>query len=150
MTRKTLLVKTCMVWLLLAMLNHFYAGETSAAKPPNFLVILCDDLGYSDLGCYGSEISTPQLDAIASSGLRFSQFYNTARCWPTRGALLTGYYAQQIRRDTVPGVKSGGQGVRPKWAKLLPERISAHRYHGYHPGKWHVDGLPTKNGFEKS
>ncbi|MFM9063445.1 MAG: arylsulfatase [Pirellula sp.] len=150
MTRKTLLVKTSVVWLLLAMLNHFYAGETSAAKPPNFLVILCDDLGYSDLGCYGSEISTPQLDAIASSGLRFSQFYNTARCWPTRGALLTGYYAQQIRRDTVPGVKSGGQGVRPKWAKLLPERISAHGYHSYHSGKWHVDGLPTKNGFEKS
>ncbi|MFM8571366.1 MAG: arylsulfatase [Pirellula sp.] len=126
------------------------AADRLASKSPNFLVILCDDLGYSDLGCYGSEISTPNLDSIAASGKRFSQFYNTARCWPTRGALLTGYYAQQIRRDTVPGVKSGGQGQRPSWAKLLPERIAPFGYHSYHSGKWHVDGLPTKNGFEKS
>lgn len=124
--------------------------EPKASAPPNFLVILCDDLGYSDLGCYGSEISTPNLDALAASGKRFSHFYNTARCWPTRSALLTGYYAQQIRRDTVPGVKSGGQGQRPSWAKLLPERIAPLGYHSYHSGKWHVDGLPTKNGFEKS
>jgi hypothetical protein len=81
------------------------SSEPKASAPPNFLVILCDDLGYSDLGCYGSEISTPNLDALAASGKRFSHFYNTARCWPTRSALLTGYYAQQIRRDTVPGVK---------------------------------------------
>ena len=121
-----------------------------AQEPTNFLVILCDDLGYSDLGCYGSEIDTPQLDAIAASGRRYSQFYNTARCWPTRGALLTGYYAQQVRRDTVPGVKSGGQGQRPSWAKLIPERLAPYGYHSYHSGKWHVDGLPTKNGFEKS
>ena len=150
MLRDALLIRTTVVWFFVAILNYLHAGEPSTAKSPNFLVILCDDLGYSDLGCYGSEISTPQLDAIASSGLRFSQFYNTARCWPTRGALLTGYYAQQIRRDTVPGVKSGGQGIRPKWAKLLPERISAYGYRSYHSGKWHVDGLPTKNGFEKS
>jgi arylsulfatase len=130
--------------------SFLQAGEPKAPQPPNFLIILCDDLGYSDLGCYGSEINTPQLDAIANSGRRFAQFYNTARCWPTRGALLTGYYAQQIRRDTVPGVKSGGQGTRPKWAKLLPERISNLGYHSYHSGKWHVDGLPTQNGFEKS
>ena len=92
------------------------AGERSR---PNIVVILADDLGYSDLGCYGGEIETPNLDALAKAGLRFSQFYNTARCWPTRGALLTGYYAQQIRRDTVPGVpKSGGGGTRPAWAPL--------------------------------
>jgi arylsulfatase len=139
-----------MLWIVLAMPSFLQAGEPKAPEPPNFLIILCDDLGYSDLGCYGSEINTPQLDAIANSGRRFAQFYNTARCWPTRGALLTGYYAQQIRRDTVPGVKSGGQGTRPKWAKLLPERISNLGYHSYHSGKWHVDGLPTQNGFEKS
>jgi arylsulfatase len=139
-----------MLWIVLAMPSFLQAGEPKAPQPPNFLIILCDDLGYSDLGCYGSEINTPQLDAIANSGRRFAQFYNTARCWPTRGALLTGYYAQQIRRDTVPGVKSGGQGTRPKWAKLLPERISNLGYHSYHSGKWHVDGLPTQNGFEKS
>src|SRR5210317_2278568 len=86
-------------------------GSLSATKP-NFLMILVDDLGYSDLGCYGSEIETPNLDNLAKNGLRFTQFYNTGRCWPTRGALLTGYYAQQIRRDAVPGVPSGGRGVR--------------------------------------
>jgi len=127
-----------------------WALETNPSTQPNFLVILCDDLGYSDIGCYGSEIDTPNLDALAKSGKRFSHFYNTARCWPTRSALLTGYYAQQIRRDTVPGVKSGGQGQRPSWAKLLPDRIASLGYHSYHSGKWHVDGLPTKNGFEKS
>lgn len=119
-------------------------------RPPNVIVVLCDDLGYSDIGCYGSEIRTPNLDQLASSGRRFSQFYNTARCWPTRAALLTGYYAQQVRRDTVAGVPSGGQGKRPAWAKLLPERLRAFGYRSYHSGKWHVDGLPTQNGFEHS
>src|SRR5262249_5315759 len=84
-------------------------------RKPNVVIFLADDLGYSDLGCYGGEIQTPNLDALAKNGLRFTQFYNTARCWPTRGALLTGYYAQQIRRDTVPGVRSGAGGMRPAW-----------------------------------
>ena len=61
-----------------------------AAKPPNVLIILADDLGYSDIGCFGSEIATPNLDALAKGGLRFTQTYNTARCWPTRCALMTG------------------------------------------------------------
>ena len=61
------------------------------------MVILCDDLGFSDIGVYGSEINTPNLDRLAKNGVRFQQFYNTARCWPTRAALLTGYYAQQVR-----------------------------------------------------
>src|SRR3954447_3001524 len=87
------------------------------AKPPNVLLILADDLGFSDLGCYGGEIATPQLDRLADEGLRFTQFYNTTRCWPTRAALLTGYYAQQVRRDTLPGIRSGGQGTRPPWAR---------------------------------
>lgn len=119
-------------------------------KKPNVLLILADDLGFSDLGCYGGEIGTPNLDALAKSGLRFTQFYNTARCWPTRGAILTGYYAQQIRRDTVPEVKSGNAGVRPEWAVLLPELLKAGGYRSYHSGKWHVDGLPLKTGFERS
>src|SRR6476469_9419698 len=86
------------------------------ARRPNVVVFLADDLGYSDLGCYGGDIQTPNLDGLAKNGLRFTQFYNTARCWPTRGSLLTGYYAQKIRRDSVTGVRSGGQGVRPAWA----------------------------------
>lgn len=125
-------------------------AEAQDSVPPNVLLILCDDLGYSDIGCYGSEIDTPNLDGLAQHGRRFAQFYNTARCWPTRGALLTGYYAQQIRRDSVVGVKSGGQGQRPAWATLLSDRLQSFGYHSYHSGKWHIDGLPTKNGFEKS
>ncbi|MCX6894954.1 MAG: sulfatase-like hydrolase/transferase [Verrucomicrobia bacterium] len=66
-----------------------------AATKPNILIILVDDMGFSDLGCYGSEISTPNLDALAADGLRFTQFYNGARCCPTRASLLTGLYAHQ-------------------------------------------------------
>src|SRR5512139_3052331 len=105
-------------------LSSFAIPHSSlAAERPNVVFILADDLGYSDLGCYGGEIATPNLDALAKNGLRFTQFYNTARCWPSRAAILTGYYAQQVRRDAVPGLKSGGQGTRPGWAKLLPEML---------------------------
>jgi len=125
-------------------------GQKSSQRPPNLLIILADDLGFSDLGCYGSEIQTPNLDRLAERGLRFTQFYNTARCWPTRGALMTGYYAQQIRRDQVEGVQSGGQGKRPSWAPLLSVSLNQHGYKSYHSGKWHIDGMPLKNGFESS
>jgi len=124
------------------------AGDQPAR--PNIVIILADDLGFSDLGCYGGEIRTPNLDRLASGGLRFTQFYNTARCWPTRAALLTGYYAQQVRRDTVPGVPSGANGIRPKWAKLLPEMLRPLGYRSYHSGKWHLDGKPLANGFDRS
>ncbi len=119
-----------------------------SADKPNVLIILADDLGYSDLGCYGGEIETPNLDALASNGLRYTQFYNTARCWPTRGSLLTGYYAQQIRRDNLPGIKSGGKGTRQDWAVLLPKRLNAAGYKSYSSGKWHIDGKSLENGFD--
>jgi arylsulfatase len=126
------------------------AAEKSAAAAPNIVVILADDLGFSDLGCYGGEIDTPNLDRLAAGGLRFTQFYNTARCWPSRAALLTGYYAQQVRRDTLPGIKSGGQAERPAWAPLLPQMLQPLGYHSYHSGKWHVDGRILAGGFERS
>lgn len=126
------------------------AASPAIAAPPNVVLIVADDLGFSDLGCYGGEIATPNLDGLAKNGLRFTQFYNTARCWPSRAAILTGYYAQQVRRDTVPGVKSGSQGVRPAWAKLLPEMLAPLGYRSYHSGKWHVDGKPLDNGFHHS
>jgi arylsulfatase A-like enzyme len=127
-------------------LRESYAAD----KRPNVVIFLADDLGFSDLGCYGGEIKTPNLDALAAGGLRFTQFYNTARCWPTRGALLSGYYAQQIRRDTVPGTRSGGGGARPGWAKLLPEMLKPLGYRSYHSGKWHVDGKVLDGGFDRS
>ena len=116
-------------------------GNSKPARP-NVIFILADDLGYSDLGCYGSEIETPNLDRLASQGLRFSQFYNTARCWPSRAALLTGYYAQQVNRDP--------QGNRPKWAALAPELLRDAGYRSYHSGKWHVDGKILDGGFSRS
>jgi arylsulfatase A-like enzyme len=119
-------------------------------RAPNILIVLADDLGFSDLGCYGSEIQTPNLDRLAKGGIRFTQFYNTARCWPTRGALLTGYYAQQIRRDQVDGVPSGNQGKRPAWAPLLTKSLTPLGYRSYHSGKWHIDGLPLQEGFDSS
>ena len=127
------------------------ASENSfASDKPNIVFILADDLGYSDIGCYGGEIATPNLDSLAHSGVRFTQFYNTARCWPTRGALLTGYYAQQIHRDALPEVAGGGNGVRQAWARLLPDFIKPAGYRSYHSGKWHVDGKVLDGGFDRS
>lgn len=109
---------------------------------PNIVIILADDMGFSDLGCYGGEIATPTLDRLAAGGLRMTQMYNTARCWPTRGALLTGYYAQQVHRDPA--------GPRPAWAALLPELLRSAGYRSYHSGKWHVDGPVLAGGFDRS
>ncbi len=127
------------------------SGLVAAAPPPNVLLIMADDLGYSDLGCYGGEIQTPHLDRLAEQGLRYTQFYNTARCWPTRAALLTGYYAQQIRRDNLPGSQTrGARANRPKWAPLVSVPLKQAGYRCYHSGKWHLDGMPLSNDFEHS
>jgi arylsulfatase len=125
-----------------------FAGSAPA---PNIVLILADDMGFSDAGCYGGEIGTPNLDRLAQGGVRFTQFYNTARCWPSRASILTGYYAQQVRRDGLPGLKIGGfDGKRPAWARLLPELLRPLGYRTYHSGKWHVDGLPLAGGFDRS
>ncbi len=119
-------------------------------KTPNVLLIMVDDMGYSDLGCYGSEIQTPNLDKLADGGLRFSNFNNCARCWPSRAALLTGYYPQQIGRDNAPGIKGGAFGTRPEWAYLVPKYLKSAGYRSYHSGKWHIDGKPVESGFDRS
>ena len=127
-----------------------FGSSALAAAKPNIVMILADDLGYSDLGCYGSEIATPQLDALAKDGVRFTQFYNTARCWPTRSALLSGYYAQQTHRDALPDLRGGAMGVRQDWARLLPDYLKAAGYRSYHTGKWHIDGKVLASGFDHS
>ena len=138
--------------LLLSLLVVFLASCVSNTKKPNILIILADDLGYSDLGSYGSELKTPHLDKLAFNGLRYTQFYNTARCWPTRGSLMTGYYPQQIGRDSVLDIKGGGgpKNPRPDWARLLPEYLKLAGYRSYHTGKWHIDGKPIQTGFDRS
>ena len=117
---------------------------------PNIVIILADDMGFSDAGCYGGEIQTPHLDRLSRGGLRFTQFYNTARCWPSRASILTGYYAQQVRRDALPDLDGGADGTRPLWARLLPELLRPLGYRSYHSGKWHVDGRVLAGGFDRS
>jgi len=139
-----------LAWLLVFGVNRGWAAAPASAPRPNILILLADDMGFSDLGCYGSEITTPNLDGLAKDGLRFTQFYNTGRCWPTRAAILTGQYPQSVRRDLVPGIKSGARGERPDWAVLLPQMLKPLGYRSYHSGKWHVDGMPVANGFDHS
>lgn len=149
---------------IIPLLCLFLAGFTPSmgAPPsrPNILLILADDMGYSDIGCYGGEIQTPNIDRLAANGLRFTRFYNTARCWSTRAAMLTGYYPQAIRRDMLPGedrgeygmfgASSGANGIRPRWARLLPAYLREAGYGNYHSGKWHVDGDRLPSGFDRS
>jgi arylsulfatase len=125
------------------------ALAASGAEPrptPNILLVLADDMGFSDAGCYGSEIQTPNLDRLAAGGVRFTQFYNTARCWPTRSALMSGYYAQQIHMDPP-------RGRLPAWTRLMPHYLKPLGYRCYHSGKWHVPGAPkvvADGGFDHS
>ena len=126
-----------------------FAGWARADQP-NVVFILADDSGFSDLGCYGSEIATPNLDGLAAGGLKFTQFYNTGRCWPTRASLMTGFYPHMVHRDKLPGLGGGGRGKRQKWARLLPDFLKPHGYRNYHSGKWHIDGKVLPTGFDRS
>ena len=107
------------------------------AERPNILLIMADDLGFSDLGCYGSEIQTPQLDQLAKQGLRFTQFYNTAKCHSSRVSLLTGLYCDQA------GSESLSRGA------TLAEVLSSAGYFTAMSGKWHLKKQPTDFGFDR-
>lgn len=118
--------------VLLATLAPLAGGEK-----PNVLVILTDDLGYSDLGCYGSEIETPTLDRLAANGLRFSQFYNTAKCHSSRVSLLSGRYCRQAGDESLAR------------AITLPEVLRPAGYFTAMTGKWHLSEEPTDFGFDR-
>ena len=87
---------TCSLFILaFSISSPLWAADPSQPARPNIVLIMCDDLGFSDIGCYGAQIDTPNLDRLAAGGLRFTQFYNTARCCPTRASLITGLYQHQ-------------------------------------------------------
>jgi arylsulfatase len=112
-----------------------------AGSRPNILLIVADDMGYADIGCYGSEIRTPNLDALAANGVRFSQFYTTPKCFPSRASLLTGLYPHQVGMAQKP--------LKFQNCTTLAEVLRAAGYHTWMTGKWHGQDNPTTRGFER-
>jgi arylsulfatase A-like enzyme len=112
------------------------------AQRPNIVLILSDDMGYSDIGCYGSEIKTPVLDGLAKNGLKFTQFYNTGRCCPTRASLLTGLYPHQagIGHMVADRGVAGYRGELNDSCATIAEVLQPKGYSTYCVGKWHVTG----------
>ena len=140
----------------LALLLASLVSLTAVATPPNIVVILVDDMGFSDIGCYGSEIPTPNLDALAKHGLRFTQFYNTGRCCPTRASLLTGLYAHQtgVGHMTEDKGTPGYQGRLNERCATIAEALKPAGYFTAMTGKWHVGQehgvTPANRGFDRS
>jgi arylsulfatase A-like enzyme len=138
--------------VLIALVSWFASGQvlavTKATIAPNVLVVLIDDMGFSDLGCYGGEARTPNIDSLAVGGLRFRNFHNTARCSPTRMALLTGLYTHQAA--TVPG--DSLPPLRTDNNITMAEVLREAGYRTYMAGKWHLGNgagqIPRNRGFQ--
>ncbi|WPQ65810.1 arylsulfatase [Chitinophaga sancti] len=151
MHRKKLIfsaVTVCAGVVLLFSLGGFKKADPPKKKiRPNIVVILADDMGFSDVGCYGGEINTPNINYLAENGIRYTQFYNTSRCCPTRASLLTGLYNHQagIGKMTDAEDEPGYLGHITENAVTLAEVLKAAGYHTAMSGKWHVsntDGQP--------
>ena len=127
-------------------------------KRPNIVLILNDDMGFSDLGCYGGEVQTPNLDRLAAGGLRLTNFYNTARCCPSRASLLTGLHPHQANVGHMMGDDGidGYRGDLSAHSATIAEVLKAAGYATYMSGKWHItrhnDGpkhsWPRQRGFD--
>ncbi|MBA4147258.1 MAG: arylsulfatase [Verrucomicrobia bacterium] len=152
------------ITFVLALVGLLIANALSlqAADKPNIIVIMADDVGYSDIGSYGGEIKTPNLDALAKNGVRFTQFYNTARCCPTRASLLTGLYSHQTGIGHMNWADNGHEGYRGNLnnrCATIAEVLRPSGYRTYMSGKWHVTRFaevdsdqsqwPLQRGFEK-
>ncbi|MEA2063367.1 MAG: arylsulfatase [Gemmatimonadota bacterium] len=133
-------------------------GHLPHSARPNIVIIMADDMGYSDIGCYGGEIETPNLDSLASGGIRFSQFYNAARCCPTRASLLTGLYPHQAGMgDMVSHDSKRKQGPYQGYLNdrcvTIAEVLGSAGYNTYMSGKWHVgnapENWPRQRGFDR-
>ena len=138
------------------------SAQTQAPAKPNIVLILCDDMGFSDIGCYGGEVRTPHIDSLAANGVRFSQFKNTGRSCPTRASLLTGRYQHEVGMGWMTAVDEHRPGYRGQIDAAYPtiaEILKANGYATYMSGKWHVtvDGAfgqpngsyPVKRGFDR-
>ena len=121
----------------LAFFLLIFCSTLSAADRPNILLVMADDLGFSDLGCYGSEIETPNLDRLAAEGVRFTQFYNTAKCHSSRVSLLSGRWCRQAGDESL------------KRAVTIPEVLAPAGYFTAMTGKWHLEKEPTDFGFQR-
>tara|TARA_R110002111_G_scaffold258083_1_gene326849 strand:- start:88091 stop:89725 length:1635 start_codon:yes stop_codon:yes gene_type:complete len=162
-TRRRLFYELSFLLLLVSVTFALPFTNRADAAPndrPNIVLIMADDLGFSDLGCYGSEIKTPHLDQLAKAGLRFSQFYNAGRCCPTRASLMTGLYPHQAgmgwmnRNDNLPGY----QGELNPHCVSIAEVLASADYRCYHVGKWHLtyrmqkvnENWPLGRGFHRA
>ena len=138
------------VFLVITVAASSYGEELAR---PNILLILADDLGYSDLGCFGSEIETPALDSLAADGVRLTHFYTTGRCCPSRAALLTGQYPHRVGLGHMAGNDLDRPGYRGRVAEdavTLAETLSENGYRTFMSGKWHLGTAdPTNHGFEQ-
>jgi arylsulfatase A-like enzyme len=119
------------------------SGAMGDKKRPNIVLIMADDMGWSDAGCYGGEIKTPNIDRLAKEGLRFTQFYNCARCAPTRASLMYGVYPQQA------GVRSQGRAGKAANCISLAEALKTAGYRTLMTGKWHGSQNPVARGFDR-
>ena len=147
--------------LLALVLAGLIIGSQLKASRPNIVLIMADDMGYSDIGCYGGEIDTPNLNGLAQRGLRFTQFYNTGRCCPTRASLLTGLYPHQagVGWMMVDNGQDGYRGDLNRNCRTIAEVLKPAGYRTYMTGKWHVTkqesatgeqyNWPLQRGFEK-
>jgi arylsulfatase A-like enzyme len=127
---------TCAV-LCMAVAAFGPMAAVEAAERPNIIIIVCDDMGFSDLGCFGSEIATPNLDKLAAGGLRFTDFHNNAKCSETRASILTGLWHQQTRNLKTANHVTLAEAIRPAgYATMMS-------------GKWHVAGEPPDRGFDR-
>ncbi len=143
--------------LILSMMPITSSGESTADPPPNIVVILADDMGFSDLGATGGEIPTPHIDSLAADGMMLTQFYNTARCCPTRASLLTGLWAHQagvgrLTADAGPA-HPGYRGFLNDRCVTIAEVLRSAGYRTIMTGKWHVGDerphWPVDRGFER-